>query len=891
MKYITGLLCLGLSLLINFSFSIERCVAFFYANKPIPDDLLYAYDWIVVSPGNIFLKQIKEKFFMKKRGKLIAYLSVEEIKKEELTPKLEHVVLGENPFWHTKIMDIRNENYRNYLRKKAEKLLLQFDGIFFDTLDSYKLVLKKEEWKGYERALVSFINSISSKYPQKILLLNRGFEVLREIKNIDGVVVESLLKEKNNVIRKNIISFLKRLKEKGLEVILVEYEKEPKKIKSLLEKANSLGFSIYVSPDKNLQSFGYSQCEITPRKVILLYDSSIFIEPQSADIHRTVQLPLEYLGFIPVLVDINGKLPEVSRQSGYIGIVSMNISKKSKRLDNWLREAKLKGIKLFFLKELPFSSMNREILSTFDIRKIHLTTPRVGKNFKVSKRFQFYEAPYVPEPTDEVIFSDGTPIVEVKVDEYTNIPFAITSWGGYALGNSLLNEEELWVFNPFEVFKLVFTPEFPIPDITTENGNRILTAHIDGDGFFGISEVLSNKRNAEVIRDEILKKYRIPHTVSVIEAEIAPWGLYPKDSPLLERIARSIFKLQNVEPASHTFSHPFIWNLKADHLYKYQIEMYGYNLPVKDYKLNFRREILGSIEYINSKLLRGIKKKVRVFLWSGNCNPTKEAIRLTYLAKVYNVNGGDTTITYDRPFLKYVSPSGVNLGEYFQVYAPIQNENIYTNEWTRPLWGYINVISSFKLTDKPYRLKPIGIYYHFYSGQKLASLNALRKVYRYALSQETTPLYLSEYAHKVLDFRQTAIIKLKDGFLIKNDGELRTLRIPKKWGYPDIEKSKGVVGFKEEKDFFYVHLDNSGRYILRFSKVEPRFWLQKANAKVVLFQKEKNKFIYKLKSYVPLSAVFRNNSCEIFFKGKIFKGKKVDIKGGKSEEIKVLCSN
>ena len=886
MKSITGLICLGISFLIAFGFSLEKCVAFFYANKPIPDDLLYAYDWVIVSPENTFLKITREKFYMKRRGKLIAYLSIGEQRKENLTPELRAAILGENPNWNTQIMDVRNEVYKKYLIKKANELLSEFDGVFLDTLDSYKIVLKREKWKDYEENLKNFINEITSKYPDKIILVNRGFEIINEIKEIDGIVVESLFKERNKTVRNNIINFLKNLKEKGKEIILIEYEKDKAKLKNLIRTAKNLGFSIYIPPDKDFQSFGYSNCEIIPRKVILLYDSSLYPEPQLADVHRFIQLPLEYLGFIPILADINQNLPEVSREAGYAGVISMDISNKSQKLDKWLVEVKKKGLKLFFIKELPFKIIDEEVLKTFGISIKTLDETLFSKEFRINSNLKFYEAPYTPNPIYEVVSSIGIPIIEVKVGENVHTPFVITEWGGFALSNSLINDEELWVFDPFKVFKLVFEPNFPILDITTENGNRILTAHIDGDSFFDFSEVKPNKRNAEIIRDEILKRYDIPHTVSIIEAEIAPWGLYPKDSSLLESVAESIFKLSNVEPASHSFSHPFTWNLEAA---KYRKLKYGYNLPVKGYKLDFKREILGSIDYINKRLLKKTGKKVSVFLWSGACNPTEEIVRFTYKAKVFNVNGGDTTITYEEPFLKYISPSGINLGNYFQVYTPIQNENLYTNTWTGPFWGFIKVIQSFELTEKPYRLKPISIYYHFYSGQKFASLNALKKVYEYALSRETTPLYLSEYAHKVLDFRQTAIIKLKDGFLIKNDGAVRTLRIPKIWGYPDLEKSKGVIGFKEEGIFFYVHLDNSGKYILRFTSEEPKFWLERANGKVVKYMKSGREFLYEFKSHVPLKAVFKNNDCEIYFKGKVFTSREVVLRGGKREKVKILC--
>jgi len=89
--------------------------------------------------------------------------------------------------------------------------------------------------------------------------------------------------------------------------------------------------------------------------------------------------------------------------------------------------------------------------------------------------------------------------------------------------------QNCWVYNPFKIFEQVFKREqFPIPDTTTENGRRILTAQIDGEGFYGNAEFNPLKTTGEVIRDEILKAFPIPHSVSIIEAEIAPWGLYPE---------------------------------------------------------------------------------------------------------------------------------------------------------------------------------------------------------------------------------------------------------------------------------------------------------------------------------------------------------------------------
>ncbi len=42
--------------------------------------------------------------------------------------------------------------------------------------------------------------------------------------------------------------------------------------------------------------------------------------------------------------------------------------------------------------------------------------------------------------------------------------------------------------------------------------------------------------------------------------------------------------------------------------------------------------------------------------------------------------------------------------------------------------------------------------------------------------------------------------------------------MPIKLGFPDIRKSKGVVGFSIGVDEIYVHLDGSGDHVIKLSQ-------------------------------------------------------------------------
>ena len=193
---------------------------------------------------------------------------------------------------------------------------------------------------------------------------------------------------------------------------------------------------------------------------------------------------------------------------------------------------------------------------------------------------------------------------------------AITPWGGYVLSPYIVlqlpNKQLRWIVNPWKFLrKALRLTTLPVPDTTTENGRRLMLAHVDGDGFVSRAEWLQGTFAGDVMLKDILKKYQIPTTVSVIQGEIAANGLYPKKHKVYEQTARDIFVLPWVEIATHTYSHPYNW--RAVEKRPKNKKLY---LPIKNYKFNFKTEIDGSVDYINKNLApKG--KSCRVILWSG----------------------------------------------------------------------------------------------------------------------------------------------------------------------------------------------------------------------------------------------------------------------------------
>ena len=116
------------------------------------------------------------------------------------------------------------------------------------------------------------------------------------------------------------------------------------------------------------------------------------------------------------------------------------------------------------------------------------------------------------------------------------------------------------------------------------------------------------------------------------------------------------------------------------------------------------------------------------------------------------------------------------------------------------------MIDTFKRTESPRRLKPVNIYYHFYSASRLGALKALREVYDWSVAQPLHDMTAAEFAKLTRDSRATRIFQTgQRAWCIRNEGALRTFRLPKALGVPDMTKSKGVTGYKEEGDSIYVH--------------------------------------------------------------------------------------
>jgi hypothetical protein len=365
--------------------------------------------------------------------------------------------------------------------------------------------------------------------------------------------------------------------------------------------------------------------------------------------------------------------------------------------------------------------------------------------------------------------------------------------------------------------------DWPRPDTTTQCGRRIFYSHIDGDGLRNRSEVRKGVSSGQIVLDEILSRYRLPTSVSVVVAEVEPTLL---GSPEFHELARAIYRLPTVEAGSHSYTHPLDWERRTR----------SFTLASIPYSVE--TETAGSIRYIEERLLPA-GKRVRLFQWSGSTRVSEDAIAILARLGVPNINGGDTLRDREWPSYTRVAPLMRQVGRQWQTYTSAANENLYTNLWTGPFYGFRHVVETFENTEKPRRVAPVNVYYHFYSAERVAALASLRYVHDWVERQPLARLFTSEYLAIVEGFRTARIARAAPGWRVWDHGALRTVRFDGTRASVDLARSRGVLGFVHHQGALYVHLAGPEPALIVLGDAPPRTpYLVQASHRVTGWSRE-----------------------------------------------------
>jgi uncharacterized protein (TIGR01370 family) len=867
-------------------------VAFFYGhNPPIPQ--LCFYDILVVDSTADFNPQECESL-----NQTYAYVSVGEVGKDALYLKdiQKNWIIGKNTAWNNNpVIDQTNPDWQAFFIQKLITPLWKkgYRGFYLDTLDSYRLANQNPQLQQKQIAgMVRLILKIKENYPEAKLILNRGFELLPQVRqHINAVTIESLYHAWNQQKKIYVANprteqnrlwiEINKIRALQLPIIIIDYLPPDQKAKAQLrsDKLSQQGFIPWIT-DKTLQKIYLNnpreKTPALPRKILLLYTNETKLPLRLTSPLRFLGPILEYMGYIPHYQTLTNpqQLPKDNLKNSYAGIVLWLDTQDARNtfLIQWVKKQIAANIPLVFLNSFGVP-IDAKALTQLGISRSEIKNTQTNLQIvKKDPNFIGFEVAPSKTPYDFYpIHATGSQVLlQLKnSQQQTEDAVAITAWGGYALYPYVIqflpNNYALWVINPFTFFhQALKLNDFPIPDTTTENGRRLMSVHIDGDGFADQAKWLGGGFAATELRDHILKKFPIPTSVSVITGEIAPNGTHPKHSKHLIQIARSIFSLPWVESASHSFSHPFHWQASTYKTNNYTgVEPYEVKIP--NYSFNLATEINGSIDFINQMLVPN-HRQCQLFFWSGAADPSVAALQMTQQKPLLNINGvNDTCIDNQHPSLTGIRPMGLELTGHYQVFSPIDMDFYYMNHFKGPLYGFEKVIQTLQLTNQPRRFKPIDLYYHIYSVSNHASMQALIKVYRWALSQSVMNIYISDYIKKVLDYYQMKIYPYHGAWLIYSKGDLRELRSSRRLGYPDLLHSQNVIGFKTFGEDLYIHLGPYHLSHLKYQKQKPSEpYLMEANARVIAFYRQSKQLMLRLQGYMPVEFTLANtNQCQV----------------------------
>jgi hypothetical protein len=611
---------------------------------------------------------------------------------------------------------------------------------------------------------------------------------------------------------------------------------------------------------------------VTPRTILAVYDGRYQKDVRDTQIHRLLEMPLNHLGLVVTYCDLNKGLPSQGQMQDVRGIVTWFVSDSMEKPVEFLAwaEAAIDAGKRYVVvgemgvgRNLRGQTTDIELINQFLARlglRIENWTPvtyDVHVAYKDPAMMEFERLlPAVLPPFNQIRLLDpkvrSQLIVRRGNDPSTDSHLVVTGpHGGYAAHGythfaSYRQDQLQWYLNPFEFLRLAFaTDDLPKADTTTLSGRRIYYSHIDGDGWRNLTEVPRYRpgklSSAEVILKETIEPFSdLPVTVGPIVADLDPLWFGTQESL---SVARRILALAWVEAGSHTYSHPLDWETlglassASAERSTAQKDLDWMRWPLLDrfleswekpeaedgkpilkrghdklrsydlYPFNLDQEIRGSIEFIDRLLPPG--KHVGLVQWSGTTLESLAALAATRAAGVRNINGGDTRFDPEFQSYAWVAPLGRQVGPLRQVYSSDSNENTYTNLWKERYFGFRYLAVTLRNTESPIRVKPFNLYYHMYSGEKLASLDALLENLALARSQELTPIHASAFAAIVDGFYSARITQIGEScWRIENRDGLNTIRFDRADGQAvDFTASAGVIGERHYQGSLYVALD------------------------------------------------------------------------------------
>ncbi|MCG8421067.1 MAG: endo alpha-1,4 polygalactosaminidase [Proteobacteria bacterium] len=519
-----------------------------YYGAEIPPEILEIHQQVVVD-GDVLLRAgVDIDQLGGSRTRLFAYVSVGEMARDMRPDSFaSDWLIAANPAWQSDVVDLTHPGWRRYFLDERLATLWQygFRGFFLDTLDSYKLgVTSAADRARHVAALVSLIHELHRRYPGVELIANRGFEILDQVAPLlSGLVAESLYdrwdaaaKRYTRVSQSDrewLVGKLRAARKRhGLPVTVIDYRppNQRDQARQTARRIAALGFDPWVT-DVDLVTLGVGAPEIIPRRLLVLFDSSSETMARSRALKLLVPI-LEYEGYVPELRDVRKPLPSeplIGRYAGVLTWFTRSLGDDAKRYSDWLSARLDQGVRIAVFGELGFAP------APALQKKLGLTqASRATRSRQAGARdrsdIAIETSPLIgfeANPLAGRIFGPGLIATDPRLNVHLRVrdsrgplrDSVITApWGGLAMTPHLLRQgyggELYWAIDPFAFVKNALALEpLPAPDVTTENGSRLLMIHVDSEGADRRAQLRGTPLAGDVIR-RLIASTRLPHSTN-----------------------------------------------------------------------------------------------------------------------------------------------------------------------------------------------------------------------------------------------------------------------------------------------------------------------------------------------------------------------------------------
>jgi len=205
-----------------------------------------------------------------RRTQVLGYLSIGEVHRTRsyfAEVEREGILVYENPTWPGAFaVDVRDKRWRQRVLDELVPAILArgFQGVFLDTIDTATDLERRDRarFAGATLATIDLVRAIKRRYPQAVVVLNRGYDILPAVEGaIDMVLAESLVtawdfsnalpRLANDDQHRGETAVLKAAAQRNpkLRLLALEYwpPEDAAKLREIYAKVRDLGFAPYVA--------------------------------------------------------------------------------------------------------------------------------------------------------------------------------------------------------------------------------------------------------------------------------------------------------------------------------------------------------------------------------------------------------------------------------------------------------------------------------------------------------------------------------------------------------------------------------------------------------------------------------------------------------------------